>query len=316
MINNKEQTDIFSLFGIEDEYEIKKKEEEERLRLQAEERQKIVNSKKVENVDGSNKKKEEKFKLNSDTVIYFYTETYDVNDYFTTEELEYGIASKKNGEVEYKPITETHLKNRMKKDLPVLDTGAQMVYIEKKNVVSVVLQAKKKGLVEGPDGSSLISKQIPFELLKDFIAVSKYFSDRYGTEVHADIYYDRDVNDFFMEFPKQIAHKYWVQVKDEDILEQAIRAVEGNFFKCMEIHSHHTMPAMPSGQDDISEIYPSLLYAIVGNINNIFPDITVRWYSKERNKHYNIKPSKVFETPFSQPSHTNKYDLKVVEVTK
>lgn len=54
----------------------------------------------------------------------------------------------KDKEVEYRKITENDVKNRIKKDYPVIEAGAQLVYMKKKNIVSIVLQAKKKGNFE------------------------------------------------------------------------------------------------------------------------------------------------------------------------
>lgn len=310
MTNNKEaveQTDIFSLFGIKDEYaEKKKKEEEERMK-------KLEESKKKANTSSKDAKMEQ-FEVNADTTIYFYTEVIDINDYFSTEELEYGIAKKnKKKEVEYKKITEQDVKNRLKKDYPVIEAGAQLVYLKKKNIVSIVLQAKKKGNVEESKLDSSVSlKRIPFALLRDFISISKFFSDRYGTEVHADIFLDKDSDTFFMDIPKQNAHEYWVEVT-ETPLESAEKALKGNYIKCMEIHSHHSMAPIPSSQDDESERAP-ILYAIVGNIDRFFPDITVRTFDLKNSQHIELDVWRIFEYPFSQVNPA--YDLDVVEVIK
>lgn len=301
------QTDIFSLFGIEDEYAIQKQKEEERKKKQAE----IVKKKEGSQKGASNQKVDE-FNVNVDTVIYFYTEKIDINSYFTSEELEIGIPKKnKNGEMEYRAITKNDVKNRLKKDLPVIEAGAELVYIKKKNIISVILQAKKKGNSnKGSDTDSFVTvkKRIPFSLLADFIAVAKYFAEC-GTEVHADIFYDKDRDTFFMDIPKQKAHSLWVEVT-ETPLEAAEKALKGNYIKCMEIHSHHYMPPIPSYQDDESERAP-ILYCIVGRIDKFFPEITVRTFDIKNGKHINLDPWNIFEYPFSKvPSN---YDLSVVE---
>lgn len=312
--NNLQQTDIFSLFDIEDPYAIKKKkEEEERMKKQAELAKQLEESKN----NSTAKAAAETFEVNSDTIIYFYTEQIDINDYFSTEELEMGIPRKnKEKEVEYKPITKADVKNRLKKDLPVLEAGAELVYIKKKNIVSVILQAKKKGnnsRKESDKDSFAVSKRrIPFSLLKDFIAISKRFSDEYGTEVHADIFYDRDTDSFFMDIPKQQAHPLWVEVT-ETAIEAAEKALEGSYIKCMEIHSHHTMPPIPSLQDNASERAP-ILYAIVGRIDKFFPELTVRTFDIYSGRHINLDLWSIFEYPFTEVN--SNYDLSVVEVIK
>lgn len=163
--NNLEQTDIFSLFGIQDEYaEKKKKEEEERMKKQAE----LAKEMEKANKNASTKKtaKKDEFEVNADTVIYFYTEVIDINDYFSTEELENGLCKKnKDKEVEYRKITENDVKNRIKKDYPVIEAGAQLVYMKKKNIVSIVLQAKKKGNFEESKKDSSV---LPEEFLLNY----------------------------------------------------------------------------------------------------------------------------------------------------
>lgn len=217
----------------------------------------------------------------------------------------------KDKEVEYRKITENDVKNRIKKDYPVIEAGAQLVYMKKKNIVSIVLQAKKKGnFEEYKKDSSVSSRRIPFELLSEFISIARYFSDRYGTEVHADIFLEKHTNRFVMDIPKQQAHKLWVEVT-ETLLETAEKSLEGNYIKCMEIHSHHSMPPIPSSQDDKSERAP-ILYAIVGNINNFFPDITVRTFDFKKREHVKLNAWSIFEYPFSNVS--SYYDLSVVEV--
>lgn len=309
--NNLEQTDIFSLFGIKDEHAEKlQKEEEERLKRQAEVAKQMEEAKK--NTSAPTSKKDE-FEVNAETTIYFYTEVIDINDYFTSEELENGLEKKKDGEIVYAKITENDVKNRLKKDLPVIEAGAQLVYMKKKNIVSIVLQAKKKGNNEGSHmDSSFSNRRIPFEILKEFISISQYFSEKYGTEVHGDIYLKKDTNKFVLDIPKQQAHQLWVEVT-ESPLETAEKVLEGNYIKCMEIHSHHSMSPFPSSQDDESERAP-ILYAIVGRIDKFFPEITVRTFDINNDQHIKLDAAKIFEYPFSSVS-TN-YDLNVVEVVK
>lgn len=311
---NMQQTDIFSLFGIEDEYaEKKKREEEERMKQQAELQKKMEEAKK--NGTSAAAKKEE-FEVNANTVIYFYTEVIDINDYFTAEELEFGIAKKKNGEIQYKKITENDVKNRLKKDYPVLEAGAELVYINRKNIISVILKAKKKGISSpkesNTDSFAASNRKIPFRILRDFISIAKYFTDSFGSEVHADIFLNVDTGEFFMDIPEQQAHPLWVEVT-EDPHTTVEKFMDLRHIKVMEIHSHHNMPPIPSTQDDESERMP-LLYAIVGNIYKFFPDISVRTFDMKRERHINLDPWQIFENPFD--TLPSQFDLTVVEVVK
>ena len=149
-------------------------------------------------------------------------------------------------------------------------------------------------------------------MLTEFISISKHFSEVYGTEVHADIYFDLDIGEFFMLIPEQVVHKYWAE-RIEDGFTTAMKIEERNCGKVMEIHSHHVMSPTPSVQDDESERSP-ILYAIVGNIDHFFPSISCRTFNKELETHITINPFSVFENPFmNEPSS---YDLNVVEVVR
>ncbi|PGT82201.1 Mov34/MPN/PAD-1 family protein [Bacillus sp. AFS040349] len=317
---DKNQTDMFSLFGIEDEYEEQqKREEEERLKKQAEIAKRVEESKKKAGTStSSSKTKEDEFKLDDQTKIYFYSEYIAPTDYFSTEELINGIAIKKDGEIVYKKIDQNELKKRVREDYPVIDTGAQVVYLKEKNLVSIILQAKKKGANTEDcrkesgekSGSFASSRKIPFSLLKEFIAISRHFSNEYGTEVHADIFLDIDTNTFFMDIPEQKVHPYWVEVT-EDITVTALKTIDRKCVKCLEIHSHHTMPPFPSTQDDESERAP-IFYAIVGRVDKFFPEITVRTFDMKTQTHIPLSPWKIFENPFDVVS--DEYDLSVVEV--
>lgn len=316
-----EQTDIFSLFGIEDEYAEKKKREEEEMKKKIAEAQKrAADTKKSISSSTTSSGGGDKFEVNEQTTIKHFGQEIAITDYFTVEELTEGIPTqKKAGETEMKKVDEEALRKRMENDFAELVSGmTTMVYIKKKNIVLPILQAKKKGAnlengngEESKDSSFVVNRKIPFSLLTEFISISKHFSDENGTEVHADIYFDFDSKDFFMMIPEQIVHKYWAE-RTEDALTTAIKLEDKRYAKVMEIHSHHTMSPFPSSQDDESERSP-ILYAIVGNIDHFFPSITCRTFNKERATHIPIDPWLVFENPFVHvPSQ--KYDLSVVEV--
>ncbi|MFC0273757.1 hypothetical protein ACFFIX_20430 [Metabacillus herbersteinensis] len=328
MTKNLEQTNMFSLFGIEDEYEVeKKRQEDERMKAQAEMAKKFEEHKSktpsaTATSSSSPAAKVDKFEVNTQTTIYFYTEVIAITEYFSTEELENGIGKpNKEGVIEYKEVDENELKKRLKKDYPVIDTGAQLVYLKKKNVVSIILQGKKKGLSEEhctkespTSGGSFSSRKIPFTLLREFIAVSKYFSDRYGTEFYADVYFDKEMKEFFMDIPRQTASRYLVSVT-EDPMVTALKVMERPCIKVMEIHSHHVMSPSPSSIDDENErdAMP-LIYAIIGRINNFFPEITVRTYDMKTHSHVSLSPWSIFENPFI--TFSDLHDLSVVEVTE
>ncbi|MGG1594768.1 hypothetical protein [Terribacillus saccharophilus] len=305
---NSEQTDIFSLFDMPDEYAEEQKKQAEERKKQQDERLKTTKE------AANSKDKKDEFTLNTDTKIYFYAELIDVNEYFSIEELTNGIpnSTKAEEEITYKKVSERELLKRLKKDYPVLDvsTGAQAVYIKSKNAVSIILQAKKKGGPAAPaHGLVKTDTKIPYSILRDFISLAKRVYDLYGTEFHADIYLDHETNEFFLDIPEQEVTSVTVEVI-EDELTTALRFLERRCTKYMEIHSHHVMRPMPSALDDASERMP-IYYAIVGCFDYYLPQVTVRTFDIERNEHVSFNPSLVFEDPFGYANP--QYDLSKVE---
>lgn len=321
--NNKsvDQTNIFSMFDIHDEYAEQKKREEEERKKKAEEAQKQLaearKSTTTNSPSSSKTTKKEEYNLNLETQVFFYTQQSPITDYFSVEEITNGLERKDNdtGEISYKKIDEAEVKKRLKKSYPVMDAGAMVVFLEKKNLLSIILQGKKKGIcLEEPDttGSSSHFMRIPFFILQEFIAISKKLSDDMGSEVHGDIYYHPNDGTFSLDIPKQLANPVWVVVNEEPEV-SALKAIKNHWVKVMEIHSHHTMQPFPSQQDNESERGP-LLYAIVGNIHKFFPDITVRTFDMTNEKHIVLDAWKIFESPFTVSQIKN--DLSVVEVVK
>lgn len=324
MANNNnpvDQTNIFSMFDIHDEYAEQKKREEEERKKKAEEAQKqLAEARKTTTTNSSSSSKtakKEEYNLNLETQVFFYTQQSPITDYFSVEEITNGLERKDTdtGEISYKKIDESEVKKRLKKSYPVMDAGAMVVFVEKKNMLSIILQGKKKGnCLEEPDttGSSSPFMRIPFPILQEFIAISKKLSDDLGIEVHGDVYFHPNDGSFSLDIPKQLANPVWVVVTEQPEI-SALKAIENHWVKVMEIHSHHTMQPFPSQQDNESERGP-LLYAIVGNIQKFFPDITVRTFDMTNQKHIVLNAWKIFENPFSMSQI--KHDLSVVEVVK
>lgn len=356
--NNFEQTDIFGLFGLEEETEVQtvsldeltEQPEEKKQELNATETTKRGGFDKVIPETSKENKEEEKkklstfedpkkdsnpsasttktkpkskpsvgdeFKLKIDTLVKYAGQEVPVTRYFTAEQITNGIERKRKGEVVTEPITDKDLIKKLNQDFAELVPQlTSLVYFEKKNIVVPVLQARKKGAnVEeesNTDSSFSSPLRIPFQLLQDFIAIAKDYSDQYQTEIHADIYYDYKEKNFFMDFPKQIVHEVWAE-RTEDPVETALRFIDRDYRKVMEIHSHHRMAPIPSSTDDKAERSP-ILYAIVGRIDNYFPEITVRTFNPKTQKHVPLKVEQVFEYPFKQTSF--QYNLSGVEVAE
>ncbi|WP_209124374.1 hypothetical protein [Alkalihalobacillus sp. BA299] len=318
-----EQTNIFSLFGLPDEVEEKKRrEEEERKKRQEEIAKRAEEAKKNAGSSPSSssaKKKEEPFEVDLDTFIYHLGERIPVTTYFTPEEIENGLLHKTKDQEEYKKITGNDVRKRLEKDYPDLVAAyTDMVYVKQKNMVMAVPKAKKKGLNQDCNNESsasaedfVVSKKIPFTILRDFTALSKNIYQKHGTELHGDIYLDLDKGIFFLDIPQQIALRETVE-RIEDPYITAHKLMDIRFLKVMEIHSHHEWAPIPSMTDNESERQENMLYAIVGRVHHFFPEVTVRYFNKEEQRHIQLEPAMVFENPFD--SVPNEYDTSVVEV--
>ena len=312
------QDDIFSLFDIEVET---KKVDLNKMNDIKENKPKLKTDTNSSSTKSSTNKKDN-FKLTSKTIIRFGMNEYPVTNYFSKDEIERGLPSKKtseDGEIEYKPISEEQLRKKLEKDFPILvPKYTTLVYVEKQDVVIPIMQAKKNGSMDNKEFSFEDSslkhqkKKIPFQILLDFIHIAKYFSDNHGSEVFANIYFDHDTEEFFMDIPSQRVSRYLVTITEE-AQETALKLIERRYSKVMEIHSHHILSPTPSKIDDDNQRAP-ILYAIIGNINGLFPDVLVRTFNKELNEHIIIDSSKVFEFTLTTKQKVNGYDLTVVEV--
>lgn len=306
------QGDIFTMFGIVDEVaEQKKREDEERARKAEELRKQVESNRAKASSNPETKKKEvekDVFEPNESTVIRYYGESIDVLTYFTTEELAEGLlVKKKAGEPERKPLDGELLRKRMEKDFPELVKDmTEMVFLKDKNIVIPVMKAKKKGnCMETSSCEGVSFSPIPFSILSDFISVAKIYAE-HSLEVHADIYRDSK-GQYFLDIPGQQVHQFWCEVT-EDAHNIAERV--GDSMKIVEIHSHHSMPARPSEQDNRSERVPGMIYAIVGRIQNYFPDVFIRTFSNEYG-HVSLPFNLVFQEPFMK---IPEFDMTEIEV--
>lgn len=292
------QTDIFSMFGLVDEVaEQKKREEEERKKKLEELQKKAASSSKAK----TEKKAADEFSVDENTVIRYFGENIEIQQYFSAEEIAEGVLVKKKGEEKREKITGEMLRKRMERDFPELVKGmTEMVYVKDKNLVVPVMQAKKKGncILETSSAegvSSFLSPvRIPFFILRDFIAVAKLFAEE-SLEVHADIYMNRK-GQFLLDFPEQIVHRFYCEVA-ENPYSLAMRIPDG-YKKVAEIHSHHHMSPLPSIQDNRSEIVPGMIYIIVGYTQKVFPELFIRKYISPAHGWKRLSYHDVFEDPF------------------
>ena len=142
-------------------------------------------------------------------------------------------------------------------------------------------------------GARLKLRKIDWAILQRFVSDARYYSDRFGTELHAEVYWNIGTDQYELLVPKQIATRSRVIPARNDFVDE-------NRIKVMEIHSHHVWEARPSAEDDAHERSP-ILYAIVGKVNDLFPDLSVR--TCLNGCHIPLRICDVFESPFDGANH-------------
>lgn len=232
--------------------------------------------------DSKKRSEAEEFKPTEETIIRYLGESIPVTQYFTSEELAEGLlVQKTDGETERKELTGELLRKRMEKDYPELVAShTDMVFITKKTGTYIIpmSKAKKKGantLLEAVSEDT-VSARIPFFILVEFIGLANHYAKQ-GLEVHGDVYFNHDNNEFFLDVPPQSVHKLWCQVEEDNF--ECLDRIDFNNTKVAEIHSHHNMRPIPSAQDNRSERQKRMIYVIVGSTYKFFPDITARTFN-------------------------------------
>ena len=150
-------------------------------------------------------------------------------------------------------------------------------------------------------GFQMTVPKIPMYLLLfiwDFFAG---LSERYTLEALVHILYDTKRNKYTVRIPKQkLTHTSVDCVMEEDYPEHMIHV--------MDIHSHNVMPAEFSTVDDEDE-RPTRLYAVMGRLDRVLPDITVR--ASCGGKFIPVNPADVFDIKSTSFPHPKIWDEKI-----
>ena len=143
-------------------------------------------------------------------------------------------------------------------------------------------------------GFQMTVPKIPMSILLfiwDFFAG---LSERYALEALVHILFDTKRNKYTVRVPKQkLTHVSVDSVMEEEYPDHMIHV--------MDIHSHNTMPAKFSPVDDEDE-KPTRLYAVMGRLDKVLPEITVR--ASCGGKFVPVEPADVFDiksTSFPNP---------------
>ncbi|OUB88468.1 hypothetical protein BK784_28550 [Bacillus thuringiensis serovar medellin] len=259
---------------------------------------------------GSSTKKKESFVIDVKTTIRYQGQNTELISLFTVKEITEGLTKK--GSIS--PITEKDILKALEKEHPELDPSiAKIIYIKNKNLLIPHIPGKKNGLnnkqPSAPNESEGVfqlkilrnrlylsneknQKQItiPERLIYNFIKLSRSFSDEFSAEVKGEIYYDLSSNSYKLFIPRQRVTHTLIEVNELTPKEALIFC---EMIKVMEIHSHHIYSPIPSKIDNEHDRSRGLYYAIIGDIQNLFPSITVRILNRDSGDYEYLDPIEI-----------------------
>lgn len=128
---------------------------------------------------------------------------------------------------------------------------------------------------------------IPAEILFEVLRFFKYMAYKGSYEALANIYWDKQAEEFVVDIPEQKVSRASVSGKISAAFDSR------RFIHYMDIHSHNNMNAFFSKTDDMDE-KAARVYAVVGKVSGFFPEIKVRIANSR--SFVEIDPSVVFES--------------------
>lgn len=193
---------------------------------------------------------------------------------------------------------------RSEKSIVVLPSKDGRLYQMRKTPVGT-FTAPAENLPEFPQiqsGFQMQLPKIPMHILMYILNFFEELTQRYEIEALVHILYDTKHQKYTMRVPKQeLTHVSVHSVMEEEYPDYMIHV--------MDIHSHNTMPARFSPIDDDDE-KATRLYAVVGRLDKMFPDITVR--ASCAGQFIPLKPEDVFETNFKAFPYPSMWDSQIV----
>ena len=156
-------------------------------------------------------------------------------------------------------------------------------------------------LPEVHNGFQMTLPKIPMHILMFIVNFFEKLSDQFALEALVHILYDT------------IRRKYVVRVPQQELTPVSVRSsIEKEYpehmIHVMDIHSHSTMPAQFSAIDDDDE-KATRLYAVVGRLDKVFPDITVR--ASCGGKFVYLRPQDVCETDFKAYPYPSSWNANI-----
>lgn len=131
---------------------------------------------------------------------------------------------------------------------------------------------------------------IPYEILAEIVAFFRALAfQEVPLEAMVQVLHNRAVGGYAVVVPLQTVGTASVDAElDPKVLE--------NYVQVMQVHSHNFMSAKFSATDDADE-QATMLYAVIGRLDKLFPDIRVRY--AVGGHHVEIPPATVFDMPES-----------------
>ena len=112
--------------------------------------------------------------------------------------------------------------------------------------------------------------RIPTSIMSQIISFFRCFMDKQEYEALAQIYWDRQKEEFHVHIPKQSVTKSSVHA---DLRGNTLP--EDRYLHYADVHSHNSMKAQFSCTDDHDE-QPTGLYIVIGRLDQFYPEISAR----------------------------------------
>lgn len=128
---------------------------------------------------------------------------------------------------------------------------------------------------------------IPMDMMMRIVAFFRYYMHNGSEkEVLLNVYYDKQINEFFIEAPEQTVTKASVESRISE------EFTNDRYIHYMDIHSHNSMKAFFSAIDNKDE-KATRLYTVIGDLHEYFPDVKTRM--SNGGKFHEINPAEIFE---------------------
>lgn len=171
------------------------------------------------------------------------------------------------------------------------------IYEVRNTEMGIISTPAKEIAVEGIEnveaGFCFKLPKIPFMLIDQIIAFFRYFNNQNGgVEALVQLYWDRVLKEYFIYVPKQTVNKVRVTTDEEPLN-------NSQYLLVADIHSHNSMRAIFSSQDDEDDV-ATRIYVVIGRLNEAMPEISIR--VSNGGKYLPLKLQEIFEIKEAFPA--------------